>query len=56
MGNALRFIRYTFVGFGQPRHKHQRSFWKRHGLTLAASFAGAVVLAMPLWMIVLGII
>ena len=52
--NAWRFIRYTFRGI--PKHKHQRSFIRRNGLTLIAGFAGAAVLAMPAWMILFGII
>lgn len=54
MGNAIRFIAYTFRGF--PKHKHQRGFLKRNGVTLLAGFAGAGVLAMPLWMILFGMI
>lgn len=54
MGNAIRFIAYTFRGF--PRHKHQRGFLKRNAVTLLAGFAGALILAMPAWMILLGII
>lgn len=56
MLNAFRFIRYTFVGIRQPRHRHQKSFLHRHGLTILASFMGALVLTMPAWMIVLGVI
>lgn len=54
MGNMIRFIAYTFRG--APRHKHQRSFLRRHGLTILASGLGALVLTMPAWMIVLGVI
>lgn len=54
MGNAIRFIAYTFRGI--PHHRHQRSFLRRHGLTILASFMGALVLTMPAWMIVLGVI
>lgn len=56
MGNALRFIRYTFVGIREPRHRHQKSWLKRNGMTLLASFSGALVLTLPAWMIVLGVI
>lgn len=56
MFNAFRFIRYTFVGIRQPRHRHQKSFLRRHGLTILASGLGALVLTMPAWMIVLGVI
>ena len=58
MGNAFRFIRYTFRAMaGAPvRHRHQRGFWRRNGVDLLAAFGGAMVLTMPLWMIVLGII
>lgn len=54
MCNALRFIMYTFRG--TPRHKHQRSWLKTHGLTLLAGFGGAAVLSMPVWMILMGIV
>ena len=55
MGNALRFIRYTFRGI-EPRHRHQKSFLRRWGVTMLASFAGAMVLSLPVWMILLGVI
>jgi len=55
MMNALRFIRYTFTGI-RPRHRHQRSWLRRNGLTMLAGFGGGLVLTMPLWMIVLGVI
>lgn len=55
MGNALRFLRYTFTVI-QPRHRHQRGFMRRNALTFLAGFAGAAVLSMPVWMILLGVI
>ena len=55
MFNAFRFIRYTFVGISR-RHRHQRSFLRQHGLTILASGLGALVLSMPAWMILLGVI
>lgn len=55
MGNAIRFIAYTFRGCPK-RHKHQRGFFKRNGVTLFAGFAGAAVMTLPLWMVLLGII
>ena len=56
MLNALRFIRYTFRAIPSYRPRHQKSFLRRHGMTLLASFMGALVLTMPAWMIVLGVI
>lgn len=60
MGNAFRFIRYTLrvmvETLPRHRHKHQRGFWRRNGVNLIAAFGGAMLLMMPLWMIVLGII
>ena len=56
MMNALRFIRYTFVGLRGPRHRHQRGWLRQNVLPLAAAFGGAAVLTMPVWMIVLGVI
>lgn len=55
MGNAMRFIAYTFRGCPR-RHRHQRGWLKRNAVTLLAGFSGAAVLAMPIWMILLGII
>ena len=55
MGNALRFIRYTFVGI-RPRHRHQRSWLRRNGLTMLAGFGGGLLLTMPLWLIMMGVI
>ena len=56
MFNALRFIRYTFRAVPAYRPRHQKSFLRRHGLTILASFGGAVILTMPLWMILMGVI
>ncbi len=55
MGNAIRFIAYTFRGCPK-RHKHQRGFLRQNAAAIAAGFGGALIMAMPLWMILLGII
>lgn len=54
MSNAWRFIRYTFRG--QPKHRHGRGWLRQNAVTLLAGFAGAAVLAMPIWMILFGMI
>lgn len=56
MGNAFRFIRYTVRAAAQPRYRHQRSALKRFAPELLAGIAGGLLLSMPVWMIVLGII
>ena len=55
MLNAIRFVAYTFRGCPK-RHRHQRGFLRRNAMTFVAGFAGAVVLSMPAWMILLGVI
>lgn len=54
MTNVFRFIAYTFRG--TPRHSHRRGFFRKHAVTFLAGFMGALVLAMPAWMILLGVI
>ena len=58
MFNALRFVRYTFRALfhAEPRHRHQKGFWKRYGTDLLAGFGGALVVSMPVWMILMGVI
>ena len=52
--NAIRFIAYTFRGC--PKHSHGRGFLRQNAITLLAGFGGALVLSMPVWMILLGLI
>lgn len=54
MMNIVRFVAYTFRGY--PKSKHRRGFMKKHAMTFVAGFAGALVLSMPAWMILLGVI
>lgn len=56
MGNAVRFIRYSFRVALEPRHRHQRSTLKRYAPELLAGIAGGLVLSMPVWLILLGVI
>ena len=54
MGNMIRFIAYTFRGY--PKHRHGRGWLRQNAVTLLAGFGGALVLTMPLWMILFGIV
>lgn len=58
MGNCLRFIRYTFrVAFRTKRaYEHQMGFLRQHGISLMAGAGCALMVTMPVWMILLGII
>ena len=56
MGNALRFIRYTFTGIRVPRHKHGRGLIRQNATAIIAGFGGAMLLTLPVWMILMGVI
>ena len=55
MMNALRFLRYS-VRVIFSRGRHQASAWPRILDTLAAAAGGAVILTLPLWLILLGVV
>ena len=52
MSNAFRFLRFSILCLVQPRHRHTR----HNFLPLIAAFGGALVLSMPAWMFILGVI
>lgn len=57
MTNALRFIRYSLrCMFTVYRPRHVRSPWPKIRITLGAGLAGAVVILLPVWMTLMGVI
>lgn len=55
MGNLIRFVAYTFRG-SPKRSKHRRGFLRKNAIAIIGGFFGALVLSMPAWMILLGVI
>lgn len=56
MTNAFRFIRFSVLVLLERRGRHRASAWPKICEALGVALGGLLVLAMPAWMILLGVI